>query len=318
MGKPKIAVVIPCYKVTSHVLDVIADIGPEVSAIFAIDDACPEGSGHLILSKSKDKRVKVIFHEQNQGVGGAVVSGYRAALDAEMDIIVKVDGDGQMNPQDLPALIKPIVDGRADYTKGNRFDSVEDIEAMPKIRIIGNAALSLLSKVSSGYWNITDPTNGYTAIHANALRRIKLDKLSKRYFFESDMLFRLSLIRAVVFDISLPARYGNEKSNLKISRVLFEFPYKHFKNHLKRILYQYYLRDWSVASLELPAGLLLFIFGFGLGIEKFIEASEIGVATTAGNVMLAVLPMLLGFQLILAFVNYDVSSVPDRPRQLEV
>ena len=311
----KIHVVIPSFKVEKHILEVLSRIGPEVSQIWVVDDKCPNGSGDFVKSKTKDKRVKVLFHEVNQGVGAATVTGYRAALEAGADIVVKVDGDGQMAPEDLPALVTPILAGRADYAKGNRFDSLQELMVMPKLRIFGNAALSLLSKNSSGYWSVNDPTNGYTAIHRSALQRIDLEKLSKRYFFESDMLFRLNLASAVVEDVSLPARYGDEKSNLKISKVLVEFPWKHFRNHMKRIGYRYYLREWSIGSIELVAGIGLMLLGAIFGISSFIAAIEVGQATTAGQVTFASLAIILGFQLLLSFVSYDIQSEPRNPLQ---
>lgn len=317
MGNGRVAVVIPAYKVSKHILDVLSAIGPEISSIFVVDDACPEGSGKLVATASKDKRVKVLFHAQNQGVGGAVTTGYKAALASGAEIVVKVDGDGQMDPHEIPNLIRPIIQGRADYAKGNRFDSIEDLEGMPLIRVLGNAALSLISKISTGYWNITDPTNGFTAIHRFVLNKIDLDRLRKNYFFESDMLFRLSTIRAVVFDVSIPAKYGDEESNLRISRVLVEFPWRYLVNFIKRIFYRYYLREWTVASIELPVGFLMMVFGIGYGISKLIYSSTTGVPTSAGTVMISVLPIIVGFQLSLAFINYDVSNIPNRPRQLE-
>lgn len=315
---PKIAVVVPAFKVKKHVVDVVTSIPEIVQFIFVVDDACPENSGKLVETKVKDKRVKVFYHSENQGVGGAMVSGYKAALDSGAEIIVKVDGDGQMNPSDIVPLIKPILDGRADFTKGNRFDSIEDLEQMPKIRIFGNAVLSLMSKFSTGYWRITDPTNGFTAVHAAVLRKVHLDKLRKNYFFESDLLFRLSLIRAVVQDIALPARYGDEKSNLKIRRVILDFPIRHLVNYVKRVFYLYYLREWSVSSLELPAGILMCAWGFVFGIIRWVQSSSTGIPASAGSVMLSAVPLILGFQLILAFIAYDVAAEPKKPRQLDL
>ncbi|MEY4961591.1 MAG: hypothetical protein RLZZ249_288 [Actinomycetota bacterium] len=311
----KIHVVIPAYKVERHILDLLKRVGPEVEKIWVVDDACPNGSGALVAKKSKDKRVSVIHHEINKGVGGAVVTGYKAAFAAGADVIVKMDGDGQMFPEDLPKLVKPILLGEADYTKGNRFDSLDQLYLMPRVRIVGNAVLSLWSKLSSGYWSITDPTNGYTAIHRAALERIDLDKLSERYFFESDMLFRLNLATAVVEDVPLPARYADEKSNLKISRVLVEFPLKHLRNQLKRIFYRYYLREFSIASFELPIGLGLALFGSWFGLASFIAASEAGRATTAGQATIASLSIILGVQLLLSFLSYDIQSEPRVPNQ---
>jgi len=314
MSKPVIAVVVPSYKVTSHVVQTLSEIGKEVSYIFVVDDACPDGSGKLVQEKVSDSRVKVISHEENLGVGGAMITGYKAALETDANIIVKLDGDGQMDPALIGELISPIVNGRADYTKGDRLDSLTGLWQMPSIRLIGNAGLSLLTKISTGYWNITDPTNGYTAIHRDVLKVLPLGMLSKRFFFESDMLFRLSLYRAVVWDVPMQARYGTEKSNLSIIKTLWEFPWKHFKNFHKRLFYNYYLRDVSAASIELPLGFILWWFGLIFGIASYNQSMDTGVAATTGTVMISVVPLILGFQLLLAFVSHDVSAVPTRPR----
>lgn len=310
----RIAVVIPSYKVTSHVLGVIASIGPEVSRIYAIDDHCPDESGNYIASHCQDPRVTIIRHSVNQGVGGAVMSGYRAAIDDGADVIVKIDGDGQMDPALIPDFIGPIILGEADYTKGNRFFDLEEIRTMPSIRLFGNAILSLMTKLSSGYWDLFDPTNGYTAVHADVARHLPFAKISRRYFFETDMLFRLNILRAVVVDIPMNAKYGNETSNLRISRVAGEFLVKHIRNFLKRIFYNYYLRDLSLASIELPLGLALFVFGASYGGWHWLAAAREGMVTPAGTVMLSALPVLMGLQLILSFLAYDIASVPQRPR----
>ncbi|PKM13051.1 MAG: glycosyl transferase family 2 [Gammaproteobacteria bacterium HGW-Gammaproteobacteria-3] len=309
---PTIAVVIPCYRVTQQVLGVIAGIGAEVSAIFAVDDACPEGSGDFIMSNCTDPRVTVLRNLQNQGVGGAVLTGYRAAIEAGADVIVKVDGDGQMDPRLIADFIAPILAEEADYTKGNRFFDLEEIRAMPKVRLFGNAVLSFMTKLSSGYWDLFDPTNGYTAIHADVARHLPFDKISHRYFFETDMLFRLNTLRAVVVDVPMDARYGDEVSNLKVSKVVGEFLFKHVRNFLKRIFYNYYLRDMSLASMELPLGLLLLTAGSGFGLYHWLNSLHQGTVTPAGTVMLAALPVLMGIQLILAFLSYDIANVPRR------
>jgi hypothetical protein len=175
--------------------------------------------------------------------------------------------------------------------------------------------LSLWSKISSGYWSITDPTNGFTAIHRKALSAIHLDKLRKTYFFESDLLFRLSITNAVVVDVPMEAVYGDEKSNLKIRKVLVEFPWRHTVNLWKRVFYKYYLREWSVASIELPLGIGFTVFGAWFGIARYLEASEAGRATTAGQVTLSAVALILGVQLLLSFLSYDVQSEPRVPRQ---
>ncbi len=315
-SSPLIAVVIPCYRVRSHIQGVIKGIGREVSRIYVIDDACPERTGEFVRSQIKDKRIQVLSHAENRGVGGAVITGYKAAITEGMDVVVKIDGDGQMNPQLIPTIARPVLEGNADYSKGNRFDSLENLFGMPKLRIFGNAVLSLWSKVSSGYWTVTDPTNGFTAIHRKALEAINLDKVRRSYFFESDMLFRLSIANCVVTDVPMVALYGDEKSNLKISKVLWEFPWRHSINFLKRIFYRYYLREWSVGSFELPLGISLLVFGTWFGLSSYLTASAAGIATTAGQVTASAVALILGVQLLLSFLSYDVQSEPRIPRQI--
>jgi dolichol-phosphate mannosyltransferase len=313
---PRVAVVIPAYRVSRHILGVLVGIGDEVRAIYVVDDACPEGSGDLVQAQCSDARVRVLRRESNGGVGAAVMTGYAAALSDGADVIVKIDGDGQMDPGLVPDFVAPIAAGQADYTKGNRFFNLEGLEQMPRTRLVGNAALSFMNKVSSGYWDIFDPTNGYTAIHASIARCLPLDKISPGYFFETDMLFRLNTLRAVVWDVPMQARYGDEVSNMKISRVAGQFLVDHLRNFGKRIFYNYYLRDVSIASIELPLGLIGVVTGVLLGSYHWIHSAQLGVTTPAGTVMLATLPLLAGLQLLLAFIHYDIAAVPRRPLHL--
>ena len=310
---PAVAVVIPSYRVTRHILEVLAAIGPEVARIYVVDDKCPDGSGQFVREHCRDPRVVVVEHSENQGVGGAVMSGYRAALADGAVVIVKVDGDGQMNPALIPNFVGPILAGEADYTKGNRFFDLEAIRNMPSLRLFGNAVLSLLTKLSSGYWDLFDPTNGYTAIHRDVARHLPFHKISRRYFFETDMLFRLNTMHAVVVDVPMDAVYGEEVSNLKISKIVTEFIARHAVNFCKRVFYNYYLRDMSLASLELPLGVALVLVGSGYGIVHWAMSARVGLTTPAGTVMLAALPILMGTQLILAFLAYDIAALPRRP-----
>ena len=309
----RIAVVIPAFKVSEHILGVVGNIGPEVSLIVVVDDCCPESSGLLVQNVSKDKRVKVLTHQENKGVGGAMITGYQFVLEEGADVIVKLDGDGQMDPALIPILVGPILKEQADYVKGNRFFNVQAILRMPKARIFGNLVLSFFSKVSTGYWQVFDPNNGFTAIHASALKQLPLEKISNRYFFESDMLFRLNLARAVVVDIPMDAVYGEEKSNLSIVRTLFEFPIKHSRNFIKRIAYSYYLRDFTLASLELPVGLLLLISGSVAAIYNWIHSAQLNQATPTGTLILIALMLLSSIQLLLSFTSYDMQSSPKKP-----
>ncbi len=309
----KVAVAIPCYKVRDHVLDVIARMPPQVQRIYVIDDKCPNGSGELVRQQCSDPRVRVIFHEQNQGVGGAVRTGYQAALDEGMDIVVKVDGDGQMDPALIPHFTRAIERRQADYTKGNRFYRPESLRGMPPIRLFGNAVLSFINKLSTGYWSIMDPTNGYTAIHIHVLRRLPLDKLEERYFFETVMLYRLNTLRAVVHDVPMDAVYGQEQSSLQVSKVLPEFLWKHIDRFVRRYVYNYLLRDFNIGSLYSIMGTLLLLGGGLFGLVNWLLSNASGQPATSGTVMLAALPIIIGIQFVIAFLHYDVSHVPTEP-----
>jgi glycosyltransferase involved in cell wall biosynthesis len=305
-----IAVVIPCFRVHQQILGVLSSIGPECDAIYVIDDGCPEHSGALVEAECRDPRVRVIHHDRNQGVGAATLTGYRAAIADGAELIVRLDGDGQMDPALIPRLVQPILDGEADYTKGNRFFDLEGIRPMPKIRLVGNSLLSFASKLSSGYWDIFDPNNGFTAIHAAVIRQIPMEKLSHGWFFESDILFRLGILRAVVRDVPMPARYGDESSSLVVWRVIGEFARKHLVNTAKRIIYNYYLRNFNIASIEIAMGLVFVFAGTWFGATRWAAGSQAGVPSTSGTVMLAALPVIVGVQFVLAFLNYDLQNIP--------
>ena len=309
----RVAVTIPSYKVRAHVLDVIARIPPKVQRIYVVDDKCPQHSGELVEEQCRDPRVRVIFHEENQGVGGAVSSGYRAAIEEGMDIVVKVDGDGQMDPALIPHFTRPIERGRADYTKGNRFYRPESLKGMPPIRLFGNAALSFINKLSTGYWSIMDPTNGYTAIHTSVLREMPLHKLEKRYFFETDMLYHLNTMRAVVHDVPMDAVYADEESSLKVSKVLPEFMVKHVNRFFKRYVYLYLLRDFNIGSLYSLLGVVLCGLGVVFGGWAWLRSLTTGQPATSGTVMLAALPLIIGIQFLIAFLHHDVERVPSQP-----
>ncbi len=309
---PMIAVVIPSYKVTAHILDVISGIGEAVCRIYVVDDKCPDGSGKLVEERCTDERVRVLFNPVNLGVGGAVMNGYRAGIEEGMDILVKMDGDGQMDPNYLPMFIEPILNGDADYTKGNRFWDLTEIRQMPFIRRLGNLALSFMTKLSTGYWDSFDPTNGYTAIHSSVAAKLPFDSISNRYFFETDMLFRLNTVRAAVTDIPMDARYGDEVSGLKVSKILGEFAFKHARNFFKRIAYNYFLRDLSVASVELVAGAGLMAFGLAWGGWNWAQSAANGTATPVGTIMICTVAVVSGLQFLLAFVGHDIANTPRR------
>jgi dolichol-phosphate mannosyltransferase len=314
----KIAVVIPCYKVKKHILAVLASIGAEINHIYVVDDKCPENSGDFVKNNTNDPRVQVLYNEINLGVGGAVKHGYKQAIAYNCDVIIKLDGDGQMNPADIPDLIAPILNGHADYTKGNRFSTIEDVKDMPLVRLLGNSALSLITKLSSGYWHLFDPTNGYTAIHTSALKLLNFDKIANRYFFESDILFRLNTVNAVVIDVPMRCIYADEMSGLSVLKSIPEFLGKNAKNFAKRIFYNYFLRNFNIASLQLVFGAILLLFGLFYGAAKWLDASQTNIPASTGNVVLPALAIMLGFQLVLSFLNYDIENKQNYPLQLKL
>lgn len=309
----KVAVVIPSWRVKRHILDVLERIGPEVSCIYVVDDACPEGSGDWVAQNCADPRVQVLRHDQNQGVGGAVLTGYQRAREDGCEVAVKVDGDGQMDPRLISHFVAPIAQGRADYTTGNRFYRLESLSGMPKVRLFGNACLSFISKLSCGYWHLMDPTNGYTALHLGLLPALPLNKIERRYFFETDMLFRLNTIRAVVKNVPMDAVYGDEVSGLSVSKVLPEFARKHLGCMWRRYGYNYWLRDINPGTFYSVFGLLLTLLGVSVGGWAWVKSALTGALATSGTVMLAAMPAMVGIQFLIAFLHHDIASVPQDP-----
>lgn len=308
-----VAVVIPCYKERSRILDVLSEIGPTAKWIFVVDDLCPENTGDFVSENTDDPRITVIRNKTNMGVGGATLAGYKSAIATGADIIVKIDGDGQMNPMLLPEIIDPIATGRADYAKGNRLHRADAARGMPFVRLFGNIALTFMSKISSGYWNVMDPTNGYTAIHGRVANELVDLDIAPGYFFESDLLFRLGGLNAVVEDVPMQARYGNEESSLSIRRVFLKFLFGHTRNSYRRIFDTYFVRDPGIATLELVFGKLLLLFGMVFGGWHWFKSVDTGVPATAGTVILAALPIILGVQFLLAFIGSDTRRVPTMP-----
>ena len=309
---------IPCYRETERILGVLAGIGDEVEKIYVIDDACPDGTGDLVEGSCSDPRVTVLKLPENKGVGGATLAGYRRAIDDKMDVIVKLDGDGQMNPKELHKLVRPIVNGQADYTKGNRFHSVESVSAMPKVRLFGNLFLSFATKMSSGYWNIFDPTNGYTAIDRRVAELLPVAKIDNGYFFESDILFRLNTLRAVVANVPIPAIYGDERSSLVIWKILMPFLGKNIANTFRRLIYSYFLRDFTIASVELIAGLILIGFALIFGGVHWYDSVTTNVPASTGTIILPTVTFLVGIHLFLGFLNFDTRNVPTTALHLDL
>jgi dolichol-phosphate mannosyltransferase len=308
-----ITVVIPCYNVSKHIEDVIKQLPSEVSWIIAVNDRSKDDTENkLIQLANENKKLIFINHEVNQGVGGAMLTGFKRSLELNSDIILKIDGDNQMDTSLIPQLIKPIIQNKADYTKGNRFRDFKALRKMPIIRRTGNLGLSFMIKAASGYWNIFDPNNGFIAISNEMLKTINTDKIHKRYFFESSMLIELYHADAVIQEIPMKARYGDEVSHLSLTRTLFGFPPKLLKAFIRRIFLKYFIFDFNIASVYMLVGAPLFLLGSVFFMVNFVKYAKENVLAPTGTVVIPTLLIILGFQLLLSALNYDITNYPKR------
>lgn len=306
-----IAAVVPAYREEKMISTVIETMPDYVDHIVIIDDCSPDATSEVV-QRSTDPRVTLIRHEVNQGVGGAIITGHRAALELGADVNVIMAGDAQMDPEYLPPLLDRVtVDGYG-FAKANRFFSPESFSGMPKYRVFGNIVLSFMTKMTSGYWHLFDPQNGYTAIRAEVVRRLPLKHIAKRYSFENDLLIHLNILQVPAVDVPIPAVYGNEVSTIKLSRVVPELLHLLTVGFWRRIWYRYVLWSFSPIALLLVAGLALFLFGLGVAIWVCFQIAS-SVVATAATVMLAALPLMIGTQMLLSALQLDIQSSPSEP-----
>lgn len=308
-----ISIIIPCYNVANHIEEVILNIPSNISWIITVNDFSNDETETILLRlKQSNDRIIYIKHVANLGVGGALLSGFEKSIELKSEITIKMDGDGQMDASHIPSLIKPIIEDKADFVKGNRFRDFKALKAMPLSRRIGNLGLSFMIKAASGYWNIFDPTNGFFAIRIETLMNLDFKKIHKRYFFETSMLIELYYANAVVQDIPIKAKYGNEVSGLSRLKTLFEFPPKLFIALLRRIILKYFLFDFNIASIYILFGIPIFTSGFVYGLGNYIRYVNLHAAAPTGTVVIPTLLIILGFQLLLSAVSFDVSNYPKR------
>jgi dolichol-phosphate mannosyltransferase len=311
--KERIGVVIPAYEVARHIGQVIRGVPDAVDRIILVDDASQDGTADR-AAEVQDPRLCVLRHPENRGVGAATLTGMDQAAAEGCTIIVKMDGDGQMDPGMIAELVRPILDGEADFVKGNRFGDPGTIRRMPRMRRAGNLALSFLTKISSGCWQVFDPTNGFFAMDASVYSRLNKGLIHRRYFFEISLLFALNLQGAVLHNVTMPAYYGDELSSMSLGRVLWEFPSLLGRQFSRRIWLQYFVLGFSVASLFLVAGVFLSAFGTVWGAAAWAKSLREGIPATTGTVMISVLPLILGFELLIQTIVFDVTRVPTRPQ----
>jgi glycosyltransferase involved in cell wall biosynthesis len=309
---PVVAAVLPAFRTASSIRAVIDAIPASVRHVIVVDDASPDGAG-AAAAAAPDPRLVVLTHATNRGVGGAMKTGFERALELGADIVVKIDSDGQMDPALIPSFVAPLVEGRADLAKGNRFEDLAVITAMPPLRRAGNLALSFLVKAASGYWSLFDPCNGYVALRADLLRRIRRDRLAERYFFEISLLCEAYRAEGVAVDVGMHPRYGDEISSLSPMRSLFEFSGRLLGRIVRRIGSTYFLRDFSVVSVFITAGVPLLAFGVLWSAWHWYRSWATNVVASTGTVMIGTLAIILAFQLLLQAVVLDVQNEPGRP-----
>jgi len=271
-----VAVIIPVYNVGKKAIEVVNNIPDFVDKIYLVDDCCPLKTGELVEKQFTNiTKLKVLYNKKNLGVGGAVKIGYVESLKNNFDFIVKIDGDGQMNPEDIIKLIKPL-ENNYEYVKGNRFLNKIEFENYPIIRFYGNIFLSFLSKLSTGYWDIFDPINGFTCIKNSALKRINLKKVSDGYFFETDILYNLYLSKVKVKDIPITIKYfDNHIQNLNILKETVNFFVKNISRVYKRINYIYLNNNFTIGSFFILSSIFLFLFSLFFGGYNWIKYSII-------------------------------------------
>lgn len=305
----RIAAVVPAYNEAAHIASVIATMPSIVDFIVVVDDASADDTA-AIAEATGDTRLTAIRHEANTGVGGAIISGHRKALALGSDINVVFAGDAQMDPDYLTSLLDPIVHDGYGFTKANRFYSSNSFSSMPRHRVFGNVVLSLLTKMSSGYWNLFDPQNGYTAITAESLRRLDLDRVRNRYEFENDLLINLNILGVRARDVPVPAVYGDEVSSIRLRRVVPALLVTLVAGFWRRVITKYVVRTFSPVALLLFSGLALAGFGLlvGIYIITFVWSSD---SPSTATVLLGVTPFLMGFQLLLAALQLDIAETPD-------
>ncbi len=300
-----VAAIIPAYRASRSIRGVVDRALAVTDIVIVVDDACPESSGEMI--RDLDPRVHLVRHESNRGVGGAMKTGIRMALELHAGYIVKIDADDQMDTTYVPHMIEILERyPEIDLVKGNRFADSATLQTMPTTRLIGNAGLTLLVKFSSGYWTIVDPTNGFIALRAETLRQMNFNRLDDRYFFEIDLLCQFGLRRRVIAELEMPAIYAGEHSSLSISRVLLSFPAKLVAGFLRRLLVNYVIVEINVGSLCGVLGLPLLLAAVVFGGHEWVISMSSGIPRPTGTIVLALLLFMIGFQLSLQGLLYDV------------
>lgn len=302
----RVVVVVPARNEERHVARVVTTMPEAVDHIVVVDDASTDATAAAARATG-DPRLEVVTLPFNQGVGGAILTGHRRAIELGGDVSVVMAGDGQMDPDYLPVLLDPIADGTAQFTKANRFFEYGSFDGMPRHRVLGNIVLSFCTKAASGYWGLFDPQNGYTAVHGEALARLPLDRLSRGYDFENDMLIHLNILGVPARDVPIPARYGDEVSGIRLGRVAPALLFRLWRGFWHRIWRKYVLQSFSPVALFLFSGLTLVLLGLAVGV--FVVVNTLGPPVASpGTVLMSVAPLLTGTQLLIFSMYLDIQD----------
>jgi glycosyltransferase involved in cell wall biosynthesis len=304
-----VAVVVPAYDEETLVASTVASIPAFVDRIFVVNDASRDATG--TQARAADDRVAVLEHDTNQGVGAATMTGYRRSLEGEYDITCVMNADGQMEPADLETLVRAVASGECDYAKANRLFTAEAWELIPRTRYIGNAILSFLTKIASGYWHIADSQSGYTAINLESLRLLERDRLYPRYGFPNDMLVHLNVWNRRVRDYPSRPIYGvGERSGIRLRRVVPAISWLLLKGFFWRLKQKYVIRDFHPLVLFYFLGITLFGLGVASGIT-YTVLRVLGNPIPAATAVLVALLVISGLQLLLFAMWFDMESNKD-------
>lgn len=316
LSTSKIGVIIPYYNASKQILRVIKKLPEYINVVIIVDDQSlePLPKNEILSVINNNTKCHFLTNKINLGVGGATKKGFEYAIKIGIEIVVKVDADDQMDLKFIPNLVNPIIENTTSITKGNRFKNRKALNKMPLIRRIGNVALSFLVKVATGYWHNFDPTNGFIAIKTSVLKEINFSNLSNRYYFETSLLSEFYFQKKQINDISMPAIYSDEKSNMNVFKMIFVFLAKLSKTFFKRIVKEYFLYDFNIGSIYILFGLPMFLFGIIFGTFKWIHHASINTFAPTGTIMIITITIILGFQLLLQAIQYDIFNAPDGTR----
>ncbi|HEY6056023.1 MAG TPA: glycosyltransferase family 2 protein [Gaiellaceae bacterium] len=305
-----VSVVVPAHNEEALVAATLAGIPSFVDRIFVVDDASDDATAERVESVT-DPRVELIRHERNRGVGAAIVSGYKAALRERIDVTCVMAGDNQMDPDELASFASPVARGEVDYAKANRLFTGKAWELIPRTRYLGNAVLSLLTKIASGYWHVADSQAGYTALGLSTLELLDLDRIYEKYGFPNDMLVHLNVVNARVRDFPSRPIYGvGERSGIRLRRVIPRMSWLLMKGFFWRMREKYVIRDFHPLVFFYGIGVLMTVLGFALGVLEVV-LRIMGNAVSVGTVVLVALLLIFGMQFTLFAMWFDMESNKD-------